>query len=448
MRLTGRRLLLEELEFLKKVPQLSPTIRTEPAMRDYGREIRCVRCGARHVKTEVVLGSEPDVYYYCSTCIQLGRVTSNQLLYLEEDPIVETSNQAINLCWKGQLSEAQKRISVKIKQAMLTKQKLLVNAVTGAGKTEMLFSGIEASLKQGQSVCLTSPRVDVCLELYPRLASVFPDVFINLLYGGQTAPYRYSPLVICTTHQLLRFYHAFDVLIVDEVDAFPLAKNQMLHYGITHCKKQQAAVVYLSATPDSEMLAAVNAGEILEVILPNRYHGFPLPEPKLIWQWQWQEHLLTKFNVSVVCTLLEKAKQNQRRLLIFCPNILWMHRFEKVLKKHFPKTPITSVYSADEYRNLKVLNMREGKSQWLLTTTILERGVTFSDIDVMVIGSNHNVYTEAALVQISGRVGRKATHPTGTVYFIHDGKTLAMINCIKRIKKMNRLANANTKIGG
>lgn len=409
-------------------------------MIDMGTEIECVRCGTRHLKSDVRLGEENNFYYYCSTCIQLGRVTSNQLLYFEESSVAITNKQEINLCWEGQLTQAQQTVSLKIKKAMFDKTKLLINAVTGAGKTEMLFSGIEHSLKHGARICIASPRVDVCLELYPRFSSVFPDIVISLLYGDQTVPYQYSPFVICTTHQLLRFYHAFDVLIIDEVDAFPLVNNSMLQYGINHCKKQEAAVIYLTATPGKKLLNTTKTGEIEEVILPSRYHGFPLPSPRLIWQWRWREVLLSHFNLSKVYTLLESEVKQNRRLLIFCPNILWMHRFEQVLMKYFPHKNISAVYSADSQRNAKVTNMRAGTIDWLLTTTILERGVTFSDIDVMVIGSNHDVYTEATLVQISGRVGRKATHPTGAVYFIHDGKTLAMMRCVKRIKKMNQLS--------
>ena len=40
------------------------------------------------------------------------------------------------------------------------------------------------------------------------------------LLHGESEPYFRTPLVVATTHQLLKFYHAFDLLIVDEVDAF------------------------------------------------------------------------------------------------------------------------------------------------------------------------------------------------------------------------------------
>ena len=72
-------------------------------------------------------------------------------------------------------------------------------------------------------------RVDVCLELFPRIR-VFPHEAIVLLHGNSQEPYRYTKPVICTTHQLLKF-HAFDLLIVDEVDSFPFVNNEHLYYG-------------------------------------------------------------------------------------------------------------------------------------------------------------------------------------------------------------------------
>ena len=47
----------------------------------------------------------------------------------------------------------------------------------------------------------------------------------------------------------------------------------------------------------------------------------------------------------------------------------------------------------------------------LLTTTILERGVTFPNIDVAVIGAEDAIFTESALVQIPGRAGEKQGSP-------------------------------------
>lgn len=91
-------------------------------------------------------------------------------------------------------------------------------------------------------------------------------------------------------------------------------------------------------------------------------------------------------------------------------------------------------------RKEKVEEMRQGKLQFLLTSTILERGVTFPNIDVLVIGAEDRIFTESALVQIAGRVGRAPEYPTGEVLFFHHGQSKALKKAIKQIKQMNRLA--------
>ncbi len=56
------------------------------------------------------------------------------------------------------------------------------------------------------------------------------------LLHGESEPYFRTPLVVATTHQLLKFYHAFDLLIVDEVDAFPYV-TKMLYKAVKNCVK-------------------------------------------------------------------------------------------------------------------------------------------------------------------------------------------------------------------
>lgn len=55
-----------------------------------------------------------------------------------------------------------------------------------------------------------------------------------------------------------------------------------------------------------------------------------------------------------------------------------------------------------------------------------------------VLDAGHDVFDEAALVQIAGRAGRSHEDPTGEVLFLHDGKTNAMVEAVQSIKKMNK----------
>jgi competence protein ComFA len=58
------------------------------------------------------------------------------------------------------------------------------------------------------------------------------------------------------------------------------------------------------------------------------------------------------------------------------------------------------------------------KWQFLMTTTILERGITLVDLQVIIMQGDHPLFHERSLVQIAGRVGRKPQAPGGKVYVI------------------------------
>jgi competence protein ComFA len=111
----------------------------------------------------------------------------------------------------------------------------------------------------------------------------------------------------------------------------------------------------------------------------------------------------------------------------------------QVLSKAFPDERIACVSSQSEHRIRDVEAFRQGELSLLISTTILERGVTFPKVDVFIMNAHHKVYTASSLVQISGRVGRDLQRPTGKLIFFHNGLTKDMIDAIKSIKLMNRI---------
>jgi competence protein ComFA len=112
-----------------------------------------------------------------------------------------------------------------------------------------------------------------------------------------------------------------------------------------------------------------------------------------------------------------------------------MEKALPILRKLAPE--IEAVHAEDPDRKSKVQKMRNKEIPLLLTTTILERGVTFPNIDVAVIGAEDDIFTESALVQIAGRAGRSKDFPNGVVTFFHYGKTEAMLKARKQITAMN-----------
>ena len=154
----------------------------------------------------------------------------------------------------------------------------------------------------------------------------------------------------------------------------------------------------------------------------------------------WKKRLLTRPQKTSFGKAFAKKITAGQKCLVFAPNIEWMLKFEQVLRKLYPDLSFECVHAQDPERKEKIQRMREDKLQCLLTTTILERGVTFPTIDVLVIGAEDRIFTEAALVQIAGRAGRSPKFPTGEVIFYHDGQSQAMKKARKQIQKMNHLA--------
>ena len=138
---------------------------------------------------------------------------------------------------------------------------------------------------------------------------------------------------------------------------------------------------------------------------------------------------------------LKKWEQNGKQFLVFVPHVAMLNKVREVIKAVLAsKIKGDTVHAADEYRIEKVQKMRNKEYTYLITTTILERGVTFPFVDVFVLESNHKLFTKSALVQISGRVGRSKERPTGKLLFLSDGITREMKKAIKEIKEMNQEA--------
>lgn len=137
--------------------------------------------------------------------------------------------------------------------------------------------------------------------------------------------------------------------------------------------------------------------------------------------------------------LMAQAKA-QRQFLVFVPRIDQLSSVLQAIQKQFPELDLATVYAEDPDRIEKVSAMREGQLTGLITTTILERGVTFPGIDVAVLGADDEIFSMAALVQIAGRVGRSPKRPTGTVLFIGQMLTRRIKRAQRQIKFMNQQA--------
>ena len=402
-----------------------------PSMKKEKEQLSCQRCGSQ-IEEEWHL---PIGAFYCRECLIMKRIRSDQKLYYFPQ---ERFPQQDVLKWSGQLTPFQERVSQGLLQAVDKKEATLVHAVTGAGKTEMIYQVVAKVINQGGAVCLASPRIDVCLELHKRLQNDFACE-IALLHG-ESDPYFRTPLVVATTHQLLKFYQAFDLLIVDEVDAFPYVDNPVLYHAVNNCVKENGLRIFLTATSTDELDRKVKQGELKRLSLPRRFHGNPLIVPKPIWLSHFNRYLEKNGLPPKLKLYIEKQRKTAYPLLIFASEIKKGEKLKEILQEKFPNEKIGFVSSITEDRLEQVQAFRDGELTILISTTILERGVTFPRVDVFVVEANHQLFTKSSLVQIGGRVGRSMDRPTGELIFFHDGLNQSIKRAIKEIKQMNQEA--------
>lgn len=398
---------------------------------------RCQRCGNQkpHLFSSFPCSRCRELCTYCRKCIMMGRVSTCTPLYSWSDSECQSARETANLVWNGTLSFGQQVASDEVVKAISTNDDLLVWAVCGAGKTELLFEGIRYALSLQKRVCIATPRTDVVQELTPRLQAVFPQIDVASLYAGSPDRHKYSPLTISTTHQLFRFYQAFDVVIVDEVDAFPYSMDETLQYAVQNARKERSSMIYLSATPNQQWQKDCRQGKRNFVTIPARYHRKPLPVPELKWCGNWDKKLKQNKLPPNVMKWLKIRLDMEKQALLFIPKIELIPKLLAILQKLDSR--IEAVHAADPERKAKVQSMRQKEIPILVTTTILERGVTFPNLDVAVLGSEEQIFTASALVQIAGRVGRSAQYPTGNITFFHFGRTEAMLQARKQIQNMN-----------
>ena len=411
-------------------------------------KIVCNRCGNQNVE-EFAVG--PCIIcqkncHYCLRCLNMGKVKECCVLVAIEEKTPAFSPHSVQLYYKHQMSKEQEKLSQEL--VKVTDKEHLVWAVTGAGKTEMIFELMKSVLEEGGRVGLAAPRIDVCNELAPRIKEAFPLEEVTVLHGLTDESYKRTPITIATTHQMLRFYYAFDVLMIDEVDAFPYSNSDMLQFAVHRAVKPTGRLVFMTATPSKLELYKIQHHQLSYSLLPARFHRHPLVVPLFKELRNWDRALEKKKIPQELYLWMKKRLDEKTPFLVFVSTIQEIPAVEEMMSRVFPNANFSSVSSQEEKRQERIQQMRDGKLDFLITTTILERGVTFYGIDVAVIEAQEEIFTREVLVQIAGRVGRSVNHPGGEVVYFYEGMSRAMKQAKKEIESLNEEARKRGLIEG
>ena len=373
---------------------------------------KCPICGNSDSRYVGIKKGKP----YCRKCLTFrGQEATGEY--------VQSDNAEYTLHYE--LSEDQKRLSNQLVENYKNGIDSLVHAVCGSGKTEIVLGVISYALSNHLKVGFSVPRRDVIKELYLRFKSIFQKEKVGVVYGGHTKTLE-ADLICITTHQLFRYKNYFDLLIIDEIDAFPYQGNEVLVAFFKNAVKGH--YVLMSATPSKSTVEEFSKEGKMILNLNKRFHGHPLPVPQILIH----RGLMKYYHLTRV---LRRFLAENKQVFVFTPTIDECEQLYEVLRFLLPS--ISYVHSKKEDRSKVIDDFRKGIYRVLVTTAVLERGVTIKNLQVVIFNADHVLYTSQALIQISGRVGRKKDCPTGEVIFIASKKTKEMEVCVDEINKAN-----------
>lgn len=185
------------------------------------------------------------------------------------------------------LSAAQKEALASIRDDFSSGKPVLLDGVTGSGKTEIYISLALDAISKGRNVLYMVPEIAVSRQLEERLKRIFGDMLLTF-HSKESSASRVNVaeamksrqyVVLGTRSSIFLPHHDLGVVIVDEEhdssykqDA-PAPRYNGRDTALMLAKLNRADVVLGSATPSLESLYNCKTGKMAYVRLSERYFG-------------------------------------------------------------------------------------------------------------------------------------------------------------------------------
>jgi len=175
-------------------------------------------------------------------------------------------------------------------------QALLLDGVTGSGKTEVYLAAIDTVLTAGGQVLVLVPEIGLTPQLIRRFASRF-DVPMAVMHSGLSDGERLGAwlasargearIVIGTRSAVFAPLARPGLIVVDEEHDLSFKQQDGVRYhardlAVVRAQRLDVPIVLGSATPSLESLANVERARYLHLRLPERAGGARMPASRLL----------------------------------------------------------------------------------------------------------------------------------------------------------------------
>ena len=198
------------------------------------------------------------------------------------------------------LSDAQQKAYSEIVQHASSGKPVLLNGLTGSGKTEIYIKLAHKALKEGKNVLYLVPEIALSRQLEERLFKHFGDRLITFHSGESAASRRNSAemirnlgnrgnyVALCTRSGIFLPHHDLGQIIVDEEhdssykQDSPAPRYNGRDTALMMSRIHKCDIILGSATPSLEEIYNTRIGRHALVSLNERYHGTGQSEIEII----------------------------------------------------------------------------------------------------------------------------------------------------------------------
>ncbi|NQG97692.1 ATP-dependent DNA helicase RecG [Streptococcus suis] len=289
----------------------------------------------------------------------------------------------------------------------------LLQGDVGAGKTVVAGLAMYAAHTAGMQSAIMVPTEILAEQHFESLRQLFPELSIALLTGGMKAAPRRTALaaiesgevnMIVGTHALIQegvVYHQLGLVVTDEQHRFGVKQRRLLRE-----KGANPDVLMMTATPIPRTLAITAFGE-MDVSIINQ---LPAGRKPIITRWVKHEQL------PIVLEWLDKEVAKGAQVYVISPLIEESEALDlknavdlkDELVTYFGERASVALLHGRMKNDEKEAIMQEfkaGKTDVLVSTTVIEVGVNVPNATVMII-MDADRFGLSQLHQLRGRVGR------------------------------------------
>jgi len=329
-------------------------------------------------REELKFWREVADYYMCSVGEVFKAAYNVQLqraVIKEQNKVGRRVKEVMEPDWQAehQLSDIQGAAYQNIVEEFRMHRTVLLEGVTGSGKTEIYIRFAVKEIQSGRSVLYLVPEIAISKQLEERLRRVFGKHLL-VFHSKQTIPQRKAVIetvasgggiVLGTRSSVFLPFRNLGLVIVDEEhdqsykQAEPAPRYNGRDVAVMLAAQVGAKVLLGSATPSFESIYNVQCGKFGHVVLNEKFHKSSSTEIKIIdTNEAWKHHEMHgSFSQELINEMRSTLSRGEQVMLFRsrrayspmvqckecgeipkCPHCnvnLSYHRFNNTLKCHF-----------------------------------------------------------------------------------------------------------------